>query len=226
MCDLDQFEALARSRRSVRAFRPQPVQREMIERLTAIAATTPSSCNTQPWTMHIASGAALERLRAALVEAVRAGTRPDHDVDPAGRYEGPFRERQIDAAVRLLQVQGVERHDHTGRAASMLRNFAFFDAPHAAFLFIPPDGGLREAADCSKFAQTFMLALAAAGLGSCPQGALSGYPTVIRKTLGLGEESGKLLLGISFGHPDEDDPTANVRPPRRPVREIARFHDD
>lgn len=226
MCDLDQFEALARGRRSVRAFRRQPVERALIERLAAIAATTPSSCNTQPWTLHIASGAALERLRTALIETVRAGTPPDHDVAPAGRYEGPFRERQIDAAVRLLQVQGVERHDHAGRAASMLRNFAFFDAPHAAFLFIPPGGGLREAADCSKFAQTFMLALASAGLGSCPQGALSGYPTVIRRTLGLADDAGKLLLGISFGYPDEDDPTADVRPPRRPVSDIAHFHHD
>src|SRR3546814_6060404 len=81
----------------------------------------------------------------------------------------------------------------------MLRNFDFFGAPHAAFLFIPAGGGLREAADCSKFAQTFMLALAAAGLGSCPQGALSSYPAAVRQALRLGSEAGKLLLGISFG---------------------------
>src|SRR3546814_8640857 len=85
----------------------------------------------------------------------------------------------------------------------MLRNFDFFGAPHAAFLFIPAGGGLREAADCSKFAQTFMLALAAAGLGSCPQGALSSYPAAVRQALRLGSEAGKLLLGISFGYPDD-----------------------
>src|SRR3546814_10206209 len=75
----------------------------------------------------------------------------------------------------LFETQGVDRNDKAARAASMLHNFAFFGAPHAAFLFMPADGGLREAADCSKFAQTFMLALAA-GLGSCPQASLSGYP--------------------------------------------------
>src|SRR3546814_5043447 len=101
----------------------------------------------------------------------------------------------------------------------MLRNFDFFGAPHAAFLFIPAGGGLREAADCSKFAQTFMLALAAAGLGSCPQGALSSYPAAVRQALRLGSEAGKLLLGISFGYPDDDDPTARVRPPRCPAQD-------
>src|SRR3546814_17149716 len=102
----------------------------------------------------------------------------------------------------------------------MLRNFDFFGAPHAAFLFIPAGGGLREAADCSKFAQTFMLALAAAGLGSCPQGALSSYPAAVRQALRLGSEAGKLLLGISFGYPDDDDPTARVRPPRCPAQDV------
>src|SRR3546814_5413239 len=85
----------------------------------------------------------------------------------------------------------------------MLRNFDFFGAPHAAFLFIPAGGGLREAADCSKFAQTFMLALAAAGLGTCPQGALSSYPAAVRQALRLGSEAGKLLLGRSEEHTSE-----------------------
>lgn len=226
MHDLDQFEAIARRRRAVRAFLPRPVERALIERAVAIAATAPSSCNTQPWTLHIASGAALARLRAALIEAVSAGMPPAYEVDTASRYEGLFRERQIDAAVRLFEAQGVGRHDTAARAASMRRNFEFFDAPHAAFLFIPADGGLREAADCSKFAQTFMLALAAAGLGSCPQGALSGYPAVVREALRLRSETGRLLLGISFGYPDDADPTALVRPPRCPARDVASFHDD
>src|SRR3546814_8525545 len=107
----------------------------------------------------------------------------------------------------------------------MLHNFALFGAPHAAFLFMPADGGLREAADCSKFAQTFMLALAAAGLGSCPQASLSGYPSIIRSALRLEGEPGKLLLGMSFGYPDDDDPTALARPPRCPTHDVVRSEE-
>src|SRR3546814_16509119 len=77
----------------------------------------------------------------------------------------------------LFETQGVDRNDKAARAASMLHNFAFFGAPHAAFLFMPADGGLREAADCSKFAQTFMLELAAAALGPCTHASLNGYPS-------------------------------------------------
>ena len=145
------------------------------------------------------------------------------DLEYAQPYRGEYRDRQIDAAVRLFAAQGVERHDREARIASFLRNYAFFDAPHAAFLFIPADGGLREAADCGKFAQTFMLALASAGIGSCPQGSLGDYPAIVREVLGL-EEDGRLLMGISFGYADEADPSSAVRPARSALAELAQFH--
>ncbi|RYG89570.1 MAG: nitroreductase [Alphaproteobacteria bacterium] len=221
--DLDSFEAIARRRRSVRAFLPDAVDRASIERAIAAAGTAPSSCNTQPWKLHIASGATLDRLRHAFIDAARSRAARAPEVEHAQPYRGAYRDRQIDAAVRLFAAQGVERHDKQGRIASFLRNYDCFGAPHAAFLFMRGDGGPREAADCGKFAQTFMLALAAAGIGSCPQGSLSDYPAIVRETLGLQEE-GRLLMGISFGYPDENDPSAAVRPARMPLEDLVQFH--
>ncbi|RYY27417.1 MAG: nitroreductase [Sphingomonadales bacterium] len=221
--DLESFETIAGRRRSVRAFLPDPVDRAVIERAVAAAGTAPSSCNTQPWKLHIVSGEKLARLRDALIDVAKAGTPTSPEVEHAQPYREQYRDRQIDAAVRLFAAQGVGRHDRDARMASFLRNYAFFDAPHAAFLYIPADGGLREAADCGKFAQTFMLALTAAGIGSCPQGALSHYPDIVRNVLGL-EESGRLLVGISFGYADEADPTSAVRPERCAVEDLAEFH--
>src|SRR3546814_4109653 len=83
MRDLELFEAIARRRRAVRAFLPRCVDHALIERLVAAAATTPSSCNTQPWTLHIASGMALDRLRATLIDAVSSGVPPEYEVEAA-----------------------------------------------------------------------------------------------------------------------------------------------
>lgn len=223
MDEIDLFETVARRRRSVRAFLSDPVDRAIIDRAVAIASTTPSSCNTQPWRLHIVSGAALDRLRAALRAAAIAGTPRAPDVERAMAYTGVFRDRQVDAAVRLFAAQGVGRHDREARIESALRNFAFFDAPHAAFLFMPAEGGLREASDCAMFAQTLMLALAASGVGSCPQGALSEYPAVVRETVPL-DEPGRLLFGLSFGYPDPGDPSAIVETPRRDASDVAIHH--
>lgn len=222
--DLDRFEAIARRRRSVRAFRPEPVDRALIRRALDSAATAPSNCNTQPWRVEIVSGAALVALREALIARFRGGEEPTHDVPPPFVYAGLHRERQIDAAVWLFAAQGVARHDREARVRSMQRNYEFFDAPHAAFLFLPDGAGAREAGDCGQFAQTFMLALAAGGVGSCAQGSLSAYPEIVRDVLQLGGE-GQLLMGISFGYADESDPTSAVRPRRCAVDDFTRFHD-
>jgi hypothetical protein len=88
---------------------------------------------------------------------------------------------------------------------------------------VPRGSGPRETADCGKFIQTFMLALSAAGIGSCPQGSLSRYPRIVREILDI-EEPGLLLLGISFGYADEEHPSASVRPPRAPLESFCSFH--
>ncbi|MEQ1572377.1 MAG: nitroreductase family protein [Myxococcota bacterium] len=43
------FEALARSRRSVRAFEPDAVPDDVLERCLSLALAAPNSHNLQPW---------------------------------------------------------------------------------------------------------------------------------------------------------------------------------
>jgi len=43
------FIELARTRRSVRRFRPDPVPAELVKKLVEAAAEAPSACNSQPW---------------------------------------------------------------------------------------------------------------------------------------------------------------------------------
>jgi iodotyrosine deiodinase len=72
---LDGDEALARSRaflerlrsrRSVRLFSPEPVERELVDNALAAAGTAPSGANQQPWTFAVVSDPELKaRLREA-----------------------------------------------------------------------------------------------------------------------------------------------------------------
>jgi len=104
-----------------------------------------------------------------------------------------------------------------------MRNFAFFDAPHVAFLFLPEPFGLREAADLGMYAQTLMLGMVAHGLGSCPQTALSFEADLIRKTLGV-DASNKLLFGISFGVPVSDAAVNRCATDRAELADCVHFH--
>ncbi len=47
------FRELALSRQSTRSFSDKEVELEKIKRICEVAAMSPSSCNSQPWKMHI-----------------------------------------------------------------------------------------------------------------------------------------------------------------------------
>src|SRR5258705_6831717 len=73
------LEELLSERYSCRAFLPQPVPRATIERVLTAAQRTASWCNSQPWQVVVASGAAKERFRAAIYAEASSGAPEDGD---------------------------------------------------------------------------------------------------------------------------------------------------
>lgn len=217
------FETLMNERRSVRAFDPAPIASGILAAIFTAAQRAPSNCNVQPWVVHVASGEAAGRVRRALELAVEADKpfSPDFELTPP--YPGAYRVRQIEAAKALFTATGVARGDTAARHESFRRNFRFFDAPHVAFLFLPAWAGWREAADCGIYAQSLMLALTAHGYASCPQGALSYYPDLVRQELNISGDL-RLLLGVAFGREDVAAPANKARTTRAALQDVAVFH--
>ena len=216
------FDEIVRQRRALRAFLPREVEAEKLQRIFQVAQRAPSNCNTQPWLTHVASGSALQKLREEMPKKFMAGEL-SLDFPYDGVYQGVYKERQYGSAQALYDSVGIARNDKAARHTQFMRNFTCFDAPHAAFLFLPEPFGLREAADLGMYAQTLMLAMTAHGLGSCPQTALSFEADCIRATLGI-DASNKLLFGISFGYPDPDAPVNNCATDRAGVADAVSFH--
>lgn len=67
------FAETVQARHSVRAFRSDPVPESMLHQVLADAQRAPSNCNTQPWDVHIVSGARRDRLSRALHTASEGG---------------------------------------------------------------------------------------------------------------------------------------------------------
>lgn len=221
--EADVMDQMILRRRSVRGFRAEPVAPELLREVFAIAQRAPSSCNIQPWSVHVVGGATAEAIRSALYEAAAAQRPLSPEIALSPPYEGAHRERQIAAAKALFEAQGVARDDVEGRMHSYLRNFRFFDAPHAAFIFLKEGLGMREAADCGMYIQTLMLAMAARGIASCPQGSLSHHAAVVRALL-LVPADHRLLLGIAFGYQDDAHETNSFSIDRAPLEDAVTFH--
>ena len=212
-----------RRRRSVRGFLPDEVPEATLREVFELAQWAPSNCNVQPWTPHVVSGAARRRLREALVTAGMRDepVKPDWPAD--GKFTGVYRERQVDAAQRLYGAMGVERRDLVGRKMAYIRNHAFFDAPHAVFVFMPEPFDTREATDIGMYAQTLMLALTARGVASCAQGALGLFPDIVREHLGV-PANYKLLFGVSFGYENPESKANATRVGRASLDDAVTFH--
>ncbi|WP_428964763.1 nitroreductase [Micromonospora fluostatini] len=215
-------ERLIRGRRATRAFRSDPVPQSTLEAVFSLAAAAPSNSNTQPWHIEVVSGAARDRLADALVAAhLRGDTTPDFPYRP-DLYQGVHQRRRRHAGQQMYGAVGIARDDHEARAAYDVESLRFYGAPHVALLFTAPTAEERMAADVGIYAQTLLLAMAAYGIDSCPQGLLSFFADTIRSELGVRDR--KLLLGISFGYADEGAPANRLRMPRAALAETTRFH--
>ena len=216
---LDSFEKLLASRYSCRAFLPQPVKRTVIERILEIAQRTPSWCNAQPWRVHIASGAATERLRAVLLDAARfEPAAPDY---PFPReYRGAYLERRRECGWQLYESVGIQRGDREASARQGMENFRLFGAPHAAIVTTDEALGVYGVLDCGAWINNFMLAAKSCGVASIAQAALASRATAVRKFFGIGEER-RIVCGISFGYEDASHAANQFRTRRAKLDEVA-----
>ncbi len=207
---------------SVRAFKDTPVPQKVLEEIFALARHAPSNCNIQPCQAYVVSGAKKDQLKNELVSAVMSGKPANPDFEWDVRYQGVHRERQFGSANALYGAMGIERTDKPRRQIAMLRNWSFFDAPHAAFFTMEKYLKLTGAVDLGIYAQTLTLLMTERGIASCMQGALGMFPDPARKMFGLPDDVG-ILFGMSFGYADVDAPANKARTDRVPLDTAVRF---
>ncbi len=218
MSDFEALDRLLSGRHSCRAFRPDPVPREVIDRIIATAQKVPSWCNAQPWQVVVTGAEETDRLRAALY--AHAQTAPQApDIPFPARYAGAYQERRRACGWALYDAVGVTKGDRDGSARQMLENFRFFGAPHHALVTTEADLGPYGVLDCGAFVTAVTLAAQALGVASTPQAAVAGFAPFLREWFGLPEER-QIVCGISLGYADANHPANNFRTTRAPLSDV------
>lgn len=219
-------EDAIRSRRSVRAFRPDPVDRALVERLLELAARAPSGTNMQPWRAYVVTGAARDRLCDALV-AAHADPAADHASEYAyypERFFEPYLARRRKVGLDLYGLVGIAKGDLARMHEQHARNFRFFGAPVGLVFTIDRRLAIGSWLDYGGFLQTFMIAARAHGLDTCPQAAFAPYHRVLRERLPIGDGE-VVVCGMALGHADEGAPENRLATEREPVAAFATFVD-
>jgi nitroreductase len=203
------------SRRSIRAYLPTPV-----------ASRAPSGTNTQPWKVHVLTGAARQRLSERICAA--------HD-DPAQRsqhteeyayypteWRSPYVDRRRKVGWDLYSLLGITKTDKARMHAQHARNYAFFDAPVGLIFTI--DRVMQQGSwlDYGMFLQSIMVAARGRGLDTCPQAAFTQFHRIISEELQLPPEE-MVVCGMALGHADPKAIENTLVTEREPVAGFARF---
>lgn len=215
------------SRRSVRRFRPDPIEPSIVAGILSIASRAPSGTNMQPWRVHVLTGQAKRRLTDAIQDAYAAeeSGRPYSRLYYMDTIREPYLSRRRKVGWDLYGLLGIGKGDRAGTRRFHARNYDFFGAPVGLIFTVEADLGWCSWLDFGMFIQNVMLAARGRDLHTCPQAAFNPYGEVVRRVLGLGPES-EIVCGMALGHEDPAAPENRLRTVREPVSGFATFLDE
>lgn len=221
-------DAAITSRHSIRAFLPDPIPREEIERILEVAARAPSGTNTQPWKVYVLTGDTKTRLSDAILEAHNnpelARSHTEEYAYYPREWTSPYIDRRRKVGWDLYALLGLTRDNKEGMAAQHGRNYRFFDAP-VGFVFTI-DRIMEQGSwlDYGMFLQNIMVAARGRGLDTCPQAAFTQYHRIIAEQLGL-PATEMVVCGMALGKADPSRIENTLVTAREPVSGFTRFFD-
>ena len=218
---MDVIEAI-NSRRSVRAFKAEPVPREVLRSIMEAALRAPSWENTQPWEFAVLGGNVMKNVKAAILSMMMAGEKPSLDL-PWPKFTGRHLERAKADGRRLFLELGISKEDKNAIMNWRLSMSQFFDAPNGVIVYMDASLGQWSLVDVGIALQNLMLAAWHYGVGSCLLAAAVVYPALLRSLLGI-PESKRVVLGVALGYPDLSKPAAQFQASREPLESMVTWH--
>lgn len=213
-------EALA-TRKSVRAFKPDPVSRETIEQMLTLAARAPSGGNLQPWKVYALMGEARDELvrRVAAKRKEHAmGSLPEYHIYPPALTE-PYKSRRHRVGEMMYATMNIPREDKMARLKFFAANWEFFGAPVGLIFTIDRQMQQGQWADLGMFIQSIMLLAREHGLHTCPQEAWALFHPEIREYLSVPENE-MIFCGMAIGYADESAAVNSLETERAPLPEF------
>ena len=215
------------SRRSIRAFLPKEVARQGIEDILRLAARAPSGSNTQPWKVHVLTGASRQglsdKIMAAYLDPAQAEQhKEEYDYYPP-QWVSPYIDRRRKVGWDLYGLLGIAKGDKPRMQAQQGRNYTFFDAPVGLIFTVDRVMGRGSWLDYGMFLGNLMTAARARGLDTCAQAAFNHYHRIVAEHLGLAD-SEMVVVGMALGYADPAAIENTLLADREPVTAFTSFH--
>ncbi len=208
-------------RKSVRAFKRDPVPRETIREILRLATHSPSAINLQPWEFTVVTGEERERLSRRLIKAYREKqiSCGPGNVKPLPKTVGKRGAKTLALMNPFFEQMRVDPARFINEGSCN-----FYGAPSAIIISIDDSFSKRALVDIGSVLGYLILAAHDLGLATCPIGLISAYSDEIRDELGVPENK-DVVIGIALGYPDAQSPINRFKSPRDDLEKSIRWID-
>jgi nitroreductase len=216
------------ARRSIRAFKPEPVPKAILGEIIKKALRAPSWANIQPWEFAIACGPKLAEIRKRFSE--RGGVDISPDFPQFLKFPEPYDSRSRVTVAKSHESVGIKREDKEKREWWELQQLNNFGAPCEIYIYIDRSLYLQSGNvniwpvfDCGTITGTIALLAANYDLGTAIQARAVVYPDIIREVLRI-PDTKLMLVGMAIGYPDLENPVNQYSTDREPMEKLVSWY--
>jgi len=213
------FLKVIKERKSIRAFKPNPVPRDKIEEILNLTIHAPSAINLQPWEFIVVTGEEKERLGRRLIKAYRErkiGCGPGN-VKPLPKTFGKRGAKTLELMNPFFEKMGVNADQFTNEGSCN-----FYGAPVAILICLDDSFPKARMVDVGLALGYLILTAHEFGLATCPIGLIIAYEDEMKDLLNIPDNK-NVVIGVGIGYPDEEAPINRFKSPRDDLEKMVRW---
>jgi len=206
-------------RKSIRAFKSDPIPKERIEEILRLSVHAPSAINLQPWEFVVVTGKEKERLSRRLIKAYREkqiSCGPD-TVKPLPKTYGKRGAKTLEAMKPFFNEMGVDADKFINEGSCQ-----FYGAPVAIIICLDDAFSKARLVDLGAVLGYLVLAAYEFGLGTCPIGLITAYEDEIKDLLNIPENK-NVVIGVALGFPDWESPINRFKSSREDLNKVVKW---
>ena len=210
-----------KKRKSVRAFKPDPVRKEQIEEILKLVINAPSAINLQPWEFIIVMGEEKQRLSRRLIKAYK-----EKQISCSPGNVKPLSETFSKRGVESFRLMNpyLEKIGQDFNRFVNEGSCNFYGAPVAVIMCLDNAFSKARLVDVGIALGYFVLIAQSFGLSTCPIGLINAYEDDIKELLDIPDNK-DVVIGIALGYGDSDSPVNQFKTPRDSLDQFVKWID-
>ena len=209
------FKELMKERHSCRKYQSKPIPEEVLKDIISISLMAPSWCNSQPWTIYVATGNTLEDIRKEWISKNKEKVKGYADINPGHRTD--FSERSQATMAKFFKIGD----NLTNKNELEESNADFFNAQAMVYLTLNKGHQPYSVLDLGGIEMAIMLAAKDHGVDSIPAYTTIMYPDVLRKYMKISDKE-DIVIGVALGY-EEKSPLNDLRSEKLTIEEACHF---